>query len=155
MIFIGDNIYPISVVKTDAMVEQVARSATTCTLIANENIPAANVSAQMGGHHDKLGAQAREAVLRASRRRLLVRLRHARRSTPATSRSRTCGSARADGTPQAYQRVRDGDYQHVTVPEPIEMQSWQAIDELNRAINGQPAEQLRAAGLCRDEGQHR
>jgi ribose transport system substrate-binding protein len=44
----------------------------------------------------------------------------------------------ADGTPQAYQRVRDGDYQHVTVPEPIEMHSWQAIDELNRAINGQP-----------------
>jgi ribose transport system substrate-binding protein len=44
----------------------------------------------------------------------------------------------ADGTKEAYERVRGGDeYQIVTIPEPIELQSWQAVDELNRAFHKQ------------------
>ncbi len=44
----------------------------------------------------------------------------------------------ADGNRSAYDRIRKGDqYQVVTVSEPIELQAWQAIDELNRAFHGQ------------------
>ena len=43
----------------------------------------------------------------------------------------------ADGNRSAYDRIRKGDqYQTVTVSEPIELQAWQAIDELNRAFHG-------------------
>ena len=45
----------------------------------------------------------------------------------------------ADGFPTAYDRIRKGDqYQTVTVSEPIELQAWQAVDELNRAFHNEP-----------------
>ncbi|MHB8619083.1 MAG: substrate-binding domain-containing protein [Chloroflexota bacterium] len=44
----------------------------------------------------------------------------------------------SDGTPAAYQRIRSGNYQVATVPEPSELQGYQAIDELNRAFHGMP-----------------
>jgi ribose transport system substrate-binding protein len=44
----------------------------------------------------------------------------------------------ADGNRSAYDRIRKGDqYQVVTVSEPIELQAYQAVDELNRAFHGQ------------------
>jgi ribose transport system substrate-binding protein len=43
----------------------------------------------------------------------------------------------ADGQRSAYERIRSGEYQVVTVSEPVEMQSYQAIDELIRAFAGQ------------------
>lgn len=43
----------------------------------------------------------------------------------------------ADGQRSAYERIRGGEYQTVTVSEPVEMQGYQAVDEINRAIQGQ------------------
>lgn len=45
----------------------------------------------------------------------------------------------SDGAPSAYDRIRHGDYQVATVPEPAEAQAYEAIDEFNRAFNHQPA----------------
>ncbi len=42
-----------------------------------------------------------------------------------------------DGSLTAYQRIRLGNYQAATVPEPLNFQGWQIIDELNRAIAGE------------------
>jgi ribose transport system substrate-binding protein len=45
----------------------------------------------------------------------------------------------ADGNRSAYERIRKGgQYQVVTVSEPIELQAYQAVDELNRAFHDQP-----------------
>ena len=44
-----------------------------------------------------------------------------------------------DGSADEYQRITAGDFQSVTVPEPLTMQGWQIIDEFNRAFNGQKA----------------
>ncbi len=44
----------------------------------------------------------------------------------------------SDGAPSAYDRIRNGQYQTATVPEPAEEQAYEAIDEFNRAFNGQP-----------------
>lgn len=45
----------------------------------------------------------------------------------------------ADGTRSAYDRLHKGKaYQEMTVSEPVELQAYQAIDEFNRAFNGQP-----------------
>ena len=43
-----------------------------------------------------------------------------------------------DGSPPAYQRIRDGQYQTATVPEPLALSGWQMIDEMNRALSGAP-----------------
>lgn len=136
MIFIGDNIYPISIVKTDAMVDQI-RKCPTCKLISNENIPAANVSAQMAGIMTSWVLKNPKPFYALSVGDFWFDF-----ATPALHTGginpNDVRLGGADGTPQAYQRVRQGDFQRITVPEPIEMQSWQAIDELNRAINKEP-----------------
>lgn len=43
-----------------------------------------------------------------------------------------------DGSVAAYQRIRDGQYQTATVPEPLNEHGWQVVDDLNRAFAGQP-----------------
>lgn len=45
--------------------------------------------------------------------------------------------AAGDGSESAYQRIRTAQYQAVTVAEPLNLQGWQLIDELNRAIQGE------------------
>lgn len=46
------------------------------------------------------------------------------------------GSA-GDGSEAAFQRIRTGQYQAVTVAEPLNLQGWQLVDELNRAVQGE------------------
>ena len=41
------------------------------------------------------------------------------------------------GVPSAYQRIRAGLYQAATVAKPLNLQGWQLVDELNRALNGE------------------
>ena len=43
-----------------------------------------------------------------------------------------------DGSRSAYERIRTGQFQAATVPEPLILQGWQVIDEMNRAFNNQP-----------------
>jgi len=43
-----------------------------------------------------------------------------------------------DGSISAYDRVRQGQYQAATIPEPLNLHGWQAIDEMNRAFAGAP-----------------
>ena len=42
-----------------------------------------------------------------------------------------------DGDSPAFARIRKTDYQTATVPEPLYMQGWQLVDELNRAMAGE------------------
>jgi ribose transport system substrate-binding protein len=44
--------------------------------------------------------------------------------------------AAGDGSPTAFKRIRDGQYQIATVAEPLNMHGWQLADELNRALAG-------------------
>ncbi|MFI7632817.1 substrate-binding domain-containing protein [Nonomuraea sp. NPDC049400] len=43
-----------------------------------------------------------------------------------------------DGDPSAFERIRDRRYQQATVPEPLNAQGSQIVDELNRAFAGRP-----------------
>jgi ribose transport system substrate-binding protein len=47
--------------------------------------------------------------------------------------------AAGDGDAAEFQRIRNNDYQAASVAEPLYLQGWQLIDELNRALAGQPA----------------
>ncbi len=47
------------------------------------------------------------------------------------------GSA-GDGSEAAFQRIRTDGYQAITVAEPLNLQGWQLVDELNRAVQGAP-----------------
>jgi ribose transport system substrate-binding protein len=53
-----------------------------------------------------------------------------------------------DGSVSAYARIRDGQHQVATIPEPLNQQGWQTVDELNRAIAGsQPSGYVMAVHL--------
>lgn len=43
-----------------------------------------------------------------------------------------------DGSEAAYQRIRARRFQAATVPEPLHLQGWQVVDEMNRAFAQQP-----------------
>ena len=45
--------------------------------------------------------------------------------------------AAGDGSESAYQRIRSSQFQKVTVAEPLNLQGWQLVDELNRAMAGE------------------
>jgi ribose transport system substrate-binding protein len=45
--------------------------------------------------------------------------------------------AAGDGDAAEFQRIRTGDYQTATIAEPLTLQGWQLVDELNRALAGQ------------------
>ncbi|MFF3085476.1 substrate-binding domain-containing protein [Streptomyces nojiriensis] len=44
-----------------------------------------------------------------------------------------------DGDPSAFQRINSEQFQAATVPEPLNQQGWQIVDEFNRAFAGRPA----------------
>ena len=43
-----------------------------------------------------------------------------------------------DGSPAAFLRIQAGTFQDDTVAEPLNLQGWQLIDELNRLLAGRP-----------------
>jgi ribose transport system substrate-binding protein len=43
-----------------------------------------------------------------------------------------------DGDASDFERIRAGDYQRASIAEPLYLQGWQIVDELNRARAGQP-----------------
>ena len=45
--------------------------------------------------------------------------------------------AAGDGSESAYQRIRGGQFQAVTVAEPLTLQGYQLVDEMNRALAGE------------------
>jgi len=44
--------------------------------------------------------------------------------------------AAGDGSESAFQRLKTGQFQSITVAEPLNLQGWQLVDELTRAITG-------------------
>jgi ribose transport system substrate-binding protein len=44
-----------------------------------------------------------------------------------------------DGDASDFERIRAGDHQTASVAEPLYLQGWQIVDELNRARAGQPS----------------
>jgi len=62
------------------------------------------------------------------------------------------GSA-GDGSEAAFQRIRSGQYQAITVAEPPNLRGWQLVDELNRTIQGEACSgYITAPALVTEDG---
>lgn len=57
-----------------------------------------------------------------------------------------------DGSQEAYRRIKSRSFQAATVPEPLLLQGWQLVDELNRAFNDHPASKYSAPLIVVDQG---
>ena len=65
-----------------------------------------------------------------------------------------------DGSKSAFERIRTGQFQAATVPEPLQLHGWQVVDELNRAFAGAkpslyvtPVHLVTKANIDQDGGQ--
>ncbi len=61
------------------------------------------------------------------------------------------GSA-GDASEAAFQRIRNGQYQAITVAEPLNLQGWQLVDELNRPVSGEACSGYITSPLVPQEG---
>jgi ribose transport system substrate-binding protein len=137
VVLLYDGVYQISLIKRTGWQRALA-SCPGCALLREDNFPIADVPTRMGQRATSW-VQAHGTPLYV----LAVADYYFDFAIPAL---RTAGVAPgqvklvgADGTTQAWNRVRNGQqYQVMTIPEPIELQSWQAVDELNRAFHGEP-----------------
>ncbi|WP_373820311.1 substrate-binding domain-containing protein [Glaesserella sp.] len=73
-------------------------------------------------------------------------------SLRSANKDRPYNISAGDGSVTAYQRIRNGDKQFATVPEPLNLHGWQLVDELNRAFaNEKPSGYVTPAHLVTKE----
>lgn len=133
-----DSAYAVAIAKSNAMAD-VIRKCGGCTLLGVEDTPLADTSARM--------PQLATSLIQ----------RHGIKWTYSLgindlyfdfmgpTLQSAGGSAKAlqnlsggDGSESAYQRIRSQRFQAGTVPEPLNLHGWQMVDEVNRALAGQP-----------------
>ncbi|MGZ4410121.1 MAG: substrate-binding domain-containing protein [Gaiellaceae bacterium] len=133
-----DHIYSISMIKRAGWTQGL-KTCPTCKLLKDDNFPMQDIPTRMGTDATSWVADFGPPiyVVTAADYYYDYAVPALRSANVATSTMKLAG---ADGTTQAYNRIRAGNqYQVLTVPEPIEMQSWQAVDEINRALHKLPA----------------
>jgi ribose transport system substrate-binding protein len=133
------NIFPIAVLKDQAFEHELARCK-GCSLLSTQDIPLTNGTTQMPtyvtGLLQKYGKKLTSVMF--------INDEYATDSVPALRSAGIAGSGPptlvsvGDGTPDAFQRIRAGQYQSATVPEALIEAGWQMIDEMNRDFAGAP-----------------
>jgi ribose transport system substrate-binding protein len=136
VIVVTHNEYGIAKIKSDAMKAELAQC-TSCKLDALVNFPAAEASDRMPQLVTSWVSQYGTSFYA-----MTVGDNDWDFATP----SLTSGSAPksinligSDGTAAAYQRIRSGNYEVATVPEPAQEEADYAIYQMNLALNHQPA----------------
>ncbi len=136
---ISDRQYPIVVTKTDG-IEKAIKECDTCTLLSEDNGPFGEVPQRtpslMNSLLQKFGSKLGYMLtFNDVYFDFAVPTIKAAGIDPGNPPFLISAG---DGSESAYQRIRTGQYQIATVPEPATMHGWQLIDELNRAFNGAP-----------------
>jgi len=133
------SIFPIAVLKVNSMKEEIQRCR-DCKILSEGDIPLTNGSQEMPTYVTGLVQKYGSALTTL----MFINDGYADFSIPAF-KALGIGPAGppvmvsfGDGSASAYQRIRDGQYQTATVPEPLSLSGWQMIDEMNRALSGQP-----------------
>lgn len=139
VVIFADSTYAIAIAKGRAM-EAVIKKCAGCSVLAFEDTPLADVSSRIPQLTttllQKFGAKWTHS--------LAINDLYYDFMPPALSAAGIPGDGNpqnisaGDGSVSAYQRIRAKDYQEATVPEPLTMQGWQIVDELNRAFAKQP-----------------
>ena len=162
-VVIGDNLYAISTVKTDAAIAAI-KGCKGCGVLAFEDTPIADVANRMPQLTTTLLARFGKkwtytiAVNDLWFDFMAPSLQDAG-INPATGYPREISAG--DGSVSAFQRIRERRYQIGTVAEPLLLHGWMCIDELNRAFAGEqpssfvpPPHLFIHANINRDGGEH-
>ena len=140
VIIFTDSAYSMALSKARMMRDEM-HNCPTCTVLSFEDTPLAETSARM--------AQLTTSLLQRYGEKWTYTLAindlyYDFIGPPLISAGRDPGGppvniSAGDGSNSAYERIRSGQYQAATVPEPLLLHGWQVIDELNRDFSGQKA----------------
>lgn len=138
-VVIGDNLYAISTVKTDAAIAAI-KGCKGCSVLAFEDTPIADVANRMPQLATTLLARFGKKWTYAIAVNdlwfdFMAPSLQAAGVDPATGYPRQISAG--DGSVPAFERIRAGHYQIGTVAEPLHLHGWMCIDELNRAFAGE------------------
>ena len=139
VVIFADSTYAIAIAKGRAMEAQIKQCA-GCKVVAFEDTPLADVSTRIPQLTTTL-LQQNGAKWTYS---LAINDLYYDFMPPALEAAGIPGDGNpqnvsaGDGSESAYQRIRAKDHQAATVPEPLNMQGWQLVDELNRDFAKQP-----------------
>jgi len=137
-VLLTDKQYPIVVTKTKGESDGIT-ACDTCKVLSEENAPYTEISQRMPSlasallqrYGDKLG------YILAFNDLYFDFSVPTLRSAGIAQDAKPFLISAGDGSVSAYERIRKGEYQIGTVPEPLNMHGWQAVDELNRAFHGE------------------
>ncbi len=140
VVIFTDTQYEIAVKKADTM-KEIIEQCTGCKVLSYENSPIAEADAKMPPlvasllqtHGDDF------TYMLAINGNYYGGARQALKDAGKDPAGPPKQIAAGDGDSAEFKRIREGDYQTATVAEPLYLQGWQLVDELNRAIAGEPA----------------
>ena len=140
VILFKDSITTISTAKTNAAVD-VLKGCAGCSVVTIEDTPMGDLSNRMPGLTTSLLTRHGKAWTHS----IAVNDLYFDFSAPSLQAAGVDGAtgsprqiSSGDGSVTAFQRIRQQRYQIATVAEPLRLQGWMTIDELNRAFAGQP-----------------
>lgn len=138
VVVLTDSQYQIAVRKAKAMQDYV-RLCTGCTVLSNEDSPISDADARMPSLISSLLQRNgdRFGYLLAINGNYFGGAKSSLRDAGKLPDGSPKSVAAGDGDTAEFQRIRTVDYQAATVAEPMLLQGWQLVDELNRAIAGQ------------------
>ena len=139
VVIFTDSEYKVAIAKSDAMVTWL-KKCSGCTILAVKDTPLAYVSSRMGPLTSALLEQyGKKWTYSIGINDLYFDfMAPALQSSGISGTSPPYSISAGDGSVSAFERIRSQQYQVATVAEPLRMQGWQTIDELNRAFAGDP-----------------
>jgi len=144
-----DGQYDIAVLKADAMKAYV-EACKTCKVLKYEDSPIAEADQRMPALISSLLQQNGDDLtyLLAINGNYFGGAQQALRDAGKDPSGEPHSVAAGDGDSAEFQRIRNEDYQAATVAEPLLLQGWQLVDEINRALAGDgPSDFVAAPGL--------
>jgi len=151
MVILTDNSTPYLAAKSAAAVE-IIKQCESCRLLSIEEVPVADAPTKLPATVDDLVKRYGSKwthVLAVSDSYFDVFDKPA--VAALVSGNKLKGISAGDGSAAAYQRIHSAIMQIGTISEPVTMQGWQLVDELNRALAGvQPSGYVTAVHLVSD-----
>jgi ribose transport system substrate-binding protein len=135
------NLYAASIEKADAMRAEI-KKCVTCTLLSFDNSPLTTASTRMPTYTSSLVQRFKGKLTDVMMYNdgFSDYMAPALRSLgiPTSGTGSIALVSAGDGSNTSFDRIRAGNYQTATIPEPLNEHGWQIVDDLNRAFAGDP-----------------
>ncbi|EAQ67818.1 hypothetical protein MED121_17864 [Marinomonas sp. MED121] len=145
-----DTSFSIAKTKSDAIISTIEDYCASCNILSIEDMPIAEIPQQMPRTIGRLIKEYNNKITHF----IVINDLYIDYALPSLLSSKLSAQylprsiSAGDGSKAAYKRISTNTLQIATVPEPLTLQGWQIVDELNRAFNhAQPSGYIEKAQI--------